>query len=171
MKLSHIFDEAKYQHIRRVLKALGPERIDKALTAFDDGKSNWSQCFFARAVQGEVDLNKASWKTIPADISKRGIIGPEYELMKLLGLSDAVSIRFVWQSFDSAHATGMTRKKLKSMIEEILAVESAKDISKEMEQFLNEVNFDPNQQMAMDCLVPKQASWPNNPVTERLTNA
>ena len=90
--------------IRRVLTALGPERIERGLTAFEDGGSNWSHCFFGRAFEGEANLT----------------LKPEKILMARLGLPTPVPIRIVYQTFDGANAGLMTKAQLRELIEAVL---------------------------------------------------
>ncbi len=81
-----LFYHGVRHQMRRVLQALGPERVDKAMTAFDDGQSSWSQCFFARAFP-EFDLASMN--------------SPEYFLATKLGFKGITPIRIVWHTFDS----------------------------------------------------------------------
>lgn len=107
--------------IRRVLTALGPERIEKGLTAFDDGESNWSECFFARALNGEADLSRC-WK-------------PEQKIMEVLNLPSHVPIRIVWNLFDQMSAWRnvqgpmlMDRKQFRLFIESVLDESRPKEV-------------------------------------------
>ena len=96
--------------VRRVIKALGDERTDKGLTAFEDGSSNWSDCFFARALSGEVNLNY------------EGEIG----VAKALGFTSTstrsgynlVPIRIVYRTFDG-NSTMISKDQMKRLISDI----------------------------------------------------
>lgn len=94
---------ANLQQIRRVLNAMGSERIEQGLTAFDNGASNWNQCFFARAFP-EFDL---SWT-------------PEGIIMQQLGIPSPVPIRIVYQTFDGVNKGLMTKNVLRTFIEAVL---------------------------------------------------
>lgn len=80
-----LFYHGVRHQMRRVLQALGPERLDKGLTAFDDGESSWSNCFFARALP-ELGLSTAR--------------NPEQVIAKELGFNGITPIRIVWHTFD-----------------------------------------------------------------------
>lgn len=96
-----IFYHGIRQQIRRVLDAMGDERIDKGLTAFEDGASNWQHCFFARAFKGELDLMAGN---------------PEYQLAKALGFgTNRVPVRIVYNIFDG-NGLDMTKDELKQFI-------------------------------------------------------
>lgn len=114
--------------VRRVLVALGPERIEKGLTAFEDGKSTWSECFFARAFdnialnQQQPGIGQApSWVKGQPKISQ-----PEWTLMHLLGFNTHVPIRIVWNLFDQhdswRHDTTQLMRKdvFRKFIEDVL---------------------------------------------------
>lgn len=89
------------QQIRRVLTLLGDERIDKGLTAFEDGSKDWGNCFFARAFMPER-------------------IHSEYDVCDILGLVDGkkrnvVPVRIVYRTFDEC-STMITREQLRDFI-------------------------------------------------------
>lgn len=81
-----LFYHGVRHQMRRVFQALGPERLDNAITAFEDGHSSWSDCFFARAFP-ELNLNSTP--------------NPEKLLASKLGFSGITPIRIVWHTFDS----------------------------------------------------------------------
>jgi len=98
-----LFYHGMRQQIRRVLDAMGPERIDMGLTAFETGMSSWSACFFARAFP-EVNLNS---------------VDPERKIAQLLGMGDnRVPMRIVYHTFDGA-SHFMTKQQLRKFIEDI----------------------------------------------------
>lgn len=157
MDIQDVFKEARYHHVRKVLQALGPDRVAKAMTAFENGASSWSECFFARALKDEVDLT--NYITLPLDIQKRRISNPEYQIMQALGIETVVPIRLVWHAFDSH---GMTRKQLQAMIDEILDDQP----SKETLDFINSIDFDQYETKELTCGVPvtqepEVVKWPN----------
>jgi hypothetical protein len=92
------------QQIRRVLTLLGEERVDKGLTAFEDGASNWSSCFFARAflperIYGELDVCRLL--NLTSTTTKHGY--------------NVVPVRIVYRTFDGC-STLMTEDELKEFI-------------------------------------------------------
>lgn len=116
--VSTMFYHGIRQNLRRVLVALGPDRVEKGLTAFEDGKSNWSECFFARAFKGEARLGR---------LNDREFIDPSKHICILLGdpgLKMLVPVKMLWHTFDSArsfHAgRQLTRKDLQKFISDVL---------------------------------------------------
>lgn len=97
MKLADVYYHGIRQQIRRVLVALGPERTEKGLTAFADGASNWSDCFFARAFEDEINLNKGN---------------PERKIMEALNIDSVIPVRIVWNLFDQIDSWHAGRAKL-----------------------------------------------------------
>jgi hypothetical protein len=72
--------------VRRVLKAMGEERILNGITAFETGASNWASCFFARAYPEERFYG-----------SKQA----EFRIAGLLGMgTNRVPMRIVYTLFD-----------------------------------------------------------------------
>lgn len=106
MELNNLFYIGIRQQIRRVLTALGPERTDLGLSAFEDGASNWHECFFARALaHDEVFLRE------------RGETG----VAKALGLvtqdgrPNLIPVRIVYCTFDG-NSKLITRQELNDFI-------------------------------------------------------
>lgn len=98
-----LFYHGMRQQIKRVLDAMGEERIDNGLTAFEDGGSNWSACFFARAFP-ELNLNS---------------FNPEAQIARALGMGDnKVPMRIVYHTFDGA-SHYMTKDQLKQFIVDV----------------------------------------------------
>lgn len=97
------------ENIRRVLTALGEEQVDKGLTAFEDGASNWSNCFFARALADDTSL---------ASYDPEGKIASILGLQKPDGSPNLVPIRTVWRTFDGASQL-ITAEELKKFITEV----------------------------------------------------
>jgi hypothetical protein len=114
-----------------VLEALGPIRVAKGMTAFEDGSSDWSNCFFARAFEGELNLTRY----------------PEGQIKEALKFQTIVPIRFVWTAFDSAKSTGITRDGLIKLIHEVQQQEH----SKAAEDFLKSITFDAEAPVEMAC--------------------
>ncbi len=94
MNVQDLFYHGIRNNIRRVVVALGEERTDKGLTAFEDGSHDWGNCFFARAFKGEFSLTQ-TWD-------------PETKICNAIGLLSAdgqpnkVPVRLVWRTFDGA---------------------------------------------------------------------
>lgn len=115
--------------VRRVIKALGEERTDKGLTAFEDGHSNWSDCFFARALKDDVNLNH------------EGEIG----VAKFLGFTspstksgyNLIPVRIVYRAFDG-NSSVLTKQQMRDLITNIRD-ETRPD---EVMQLLRSINFE-----------------------------
>ena len=112
MNVNDAFYHGIREQIRRVITALGDERTDKGLSAFEDGSHNWSDCFFARALRDEVDLNNCG--------------NPEIEVARALGLTSTgtqsgfnlVPVRIVYFTFDGASSM-ITAAQLKRFIQDV----------------------------------------------------
>jgi len=77
------------QQISRVLTAMGEKRVLDGISAFEDGASNWSACFFARAYP-EINLHR----------------DPENQIAELLGMGqNKVPMRIVYRTFDGMNIT------------------------------------------------------------------
>lgn len=106
MEVGNLFYIGIRQQIRRVLTALGPERTDLGLSAFEDGASNWHECFFARAL--------AQDETFRHERSEIGVA-------KALGLTYAdgrpnlIPVRIVYCTFDG-NSKLITRQELNDFI-------------------------------------------------------
>jgi hypothetical protein len=109
--------------IRRVLEKLGDERIDAGMTAFEDGASNWSQCWFARALAPER-------------------LRDETDVARILGFKNGsggwnlVPVRIIYRTFDGC-STLLTRDELAKLITDI------RDESRpsEVMQLLRSINY------------------------------
>jgi len=103
--VNDLFYHGIRQQIRRVLDLLGDERIDKGMTAFEDGEKNWSQCWFARALA-------------PARLHS------EDDVCRILGLTSTdgrpnrVPVRIIYRTFDEC-STFITRQDLINLITSI----------------------------------------------------
>lgn len=101
------------QNVRRVLVALGPERIEKGLTAFDDGASTWNDCFFARAFAGEAKLGHHNGR----------MMDPTNHICLLLDdpkLTMRVPVKLTWHAFDQAAGPHWTRGEMRKFVEDVL---------------------------------------------------
>lgn len=106
MNVQDIYYHGVRDQIRRVISKMTEDQLDRGMTAFENGASNWSHCFFARALRGEVNL----------DNYRDG--GPEQKIMRVLGIDTPVPIRIVYCTFDGLGRT-MTRKQLAQFIEDV----------------------------------------------------
>ncbi len=97
--IQDLFYHGIRQQIRRVLVLLGEERTDKGLTAFEDGSSDWSHCFFARALA-------------PARLNDEWCVARE------LGIDTVIPIRIVYRTFDG-QGRWINRDELKKFIEAV----------------------------------------------------
>ena len=91
MEVNNLFYIGIRQQIRRVLNALGPERTDMGLTAFEDGASNWHECFFARALAND--------EVFKADRDETGV-AKALGLLSENGTPNLVPVRIVYATFD-----------------------------------------------------------------------
>lgn len=133
------------QNMRRVLVALGPERIEKGLTAFDDGASSWDQCFFARAFQGEARLG------MTAD---RRYVDPSLHICQLLGDPAGnmlVPVKMIWHTFDKAqsfHAGKMmTQAEMKKFITDVMDEGTPVEVL----QLIRDTNYSNIEEMTFSC--------------------
>lgn len=90
------------EQVSRVLKLMTNDEIDAGLTAFEDGASSWSACFFARALPAlHLDAGQ-----------------PEQKLMDHFNFRTVIPIRMVYCTFDGAGAQ-MTAQALRQFIEAV----------------------------------------------------
>lgn len=106
MEVNNLFYIGIRQQIRRVLNALGPERTDLGLSAFEDGASNWHECFFARAL--------ASDKIFQHDRGEIGV-ARALGLVSKDGSPNLVPVRIVYCTFDG-NSKLITREELNEFI-------------------------------------------------------
>jgi hypothetical protein len=106
MEVGNLFHIGIRQQIRRVLNALGPERTDMGLTAFEDGQSNWHECFFARALAKDETF-----------INQRNEIGVAKALNLVYddGRPNLIPVRIVYATFDG-NSKLITRQELNDFI-------------------------------------------------------
>ena len=99
-----LFYHGVRHQIKRVLDAMGEDRISLGLNAFENGASTWSACFFAQAFP-EVNLQMGD---------------PEAKIADLLGMpGNKVPMRIVYRTFDGA-GVSMTKKGLVAFIQDFL---------------------------------------------------
>lgn len=107
MDLSTALYHGIYHQTRRVLTAMTDDQLDCGLEAFESGASNWSDCFFAMAFKGEVNLNNVA-------------NGPEYWLANRLGLgTNRIPIRIVYSLFDGVGNQFMSKSDLHRLMNDI----------------------------------------------------
>lgn len=118
-EMNTVMYHSNLQQIRRVLKALGPDRIEKGLTAFEDGSSSWSHCFFARAFSGEKHRYQIKSYTSPTQFLHE-VNEPERWIMTALDISSPIPIRIVYQTFDDCNRGLITKEALQKFISDVL---------------------------------------------------
>lgn len=123
MNVNDIFYHGIRSQIRRVLEALGDERIDAGLTAFEDGHSSWSDCFFARALA-------------PARLHNEVDVCRELNFFSTSGAPNLVPVRIIYRTFDGLSSM-ITKQELVKLIIEIRD-ESRPD---EVMQLLRSINY------------------------------
>ncbi len=136
------------QNIRRVLVALGPERIEKGLTAFEDGASNWSDCFFARAFEGEADLSRTPSKYGKLPFARHHAM-PTLYICDLLGdekFDLRVAVAMVWHTFDQ-QSLFIDRKSLRKFIEDVLDESRPSEVM----ELLRQVNYTDVESREFSC--------------------
>lgn len=137
------------QQITRVLKAMGEDRISQGLTAFENGASTWSACFFARAYP-EVRLAGLG-------------ANPELQIANLLGMGDnKVPMRIVYHTFDGVGIT-MTKKAMHEFIRAFLDEGRDPAVNNEIDKLIAGVNYEGAEEKAVDfaeCAVVNHApAW------------
>lgn len=108
--VNDLFYHGICHQVRRVVQALGEERTDKGLTAFEDGHSNWSDCFFARALKDEVDLN------IEGELGVAKALG--FKSQSTESGYNLIPVRIVYRTFDG-NSSCITRDQMKQLITDI----------------------------------------------------
>lgn len=135
------------EQITRVLKAMGEDRISQGLTAFENGASTWSACFFARAYP-EVNLT---------------IGNPEERIAELLGMpGNKVPMRIVYHTFDGC-GVSMTKKGMLEFIRAFLDEQRPKDVQDAIDSVLKGINYAGAEDKAVDftecAVVNHQPEW------------
>ena len=108
--IQDIFYHGIRQSMRMVLEKMGNERLDKGLTAFEDGSHDWGNCFFARAFKGEVNLNAVG--------DPEGVICQITGVLNRNGEPNRVPVRTIWHTFDHASRI-ITAAELKQFITDV----------------------------------------------------
>lgn len=129
--IQDLFYHGVRHSIRMVLEKMGEERLDKGLTAFEDGSHDWGNCFFARAFKGELDLQHTG--------------NPEFAICRAIGVlnrdgqPNVVPVRTIWHTFDHASRI-ITADELKQFIIDV------RDESRpaEVMQLLRSLNVSPS---------------------------
>lgn len=135
MNVKDAFYHGVRQQITRVLKAMGEDRIEKGLTAFQDGASHWGACFFARAYP-EVRLGSKG--------------DPEEQVAALLGMpGNKVPMRIVYRTFDGV-SLEMTKSGLKKFIEDFLDEQRPAEVTEAINDLLSKVNYQGAAETAID---------------------
>lgn len=96
--------------IRRVLGAMTEEEIDAGIDAFETGSSDWSNCFFARAL-----ANRPEFQAYRNELGVAMALGLQND--SRLGYN-LVPVRLIYHTFDSC-STFLTRDELKRLITDI----------------------------------------------------
>lgn len=113
------------EQITRVLKAMGEDRISLGMTAFENGASSWSACFFARAYP-EVNLHFQD---------------PEAKIADLLGMpGNKVPMRIVYRTFDGA-GISMTKDGMLKFIRAFLDDQRPAEMQAAMDDVLKGINY------------------------------
>ena len=129
MNVQDLFYHGVIEQIRRVCTALGPERLEKGLSAFEDGASNWSQCFFARALAGERLHDEHDVCRILGFYQAR--VGPKGERY-----TNPIPVRIIYRTFDSAGTT-LTKVQLYKILSDIMDESRPSEVM----DFLRTVNY------------------------------
>lgn len=150
-----LFYHGVRHQITRVLKAMGEDRISQGLTAFENGASTWSACFFARAYP-EVNLNMGD---------------PELKIAELLGMpGNKVPMRIVYRTFDGV-GTVMTRKAMHEFIRSFLDEQRDPSQQKAIDDLLSGVKYEGAEEKPIDfneCAVVNHApEWMNRDWAEK----
>lgn len=127
MDIRDAFYHGVRHQVRRVLEAMGPERIERGLTAFENGASNWSHCFFARAYP-ELSLNSGR---------------AEFQVAQALGMgTNRVPMRIVYTLFDGVGSkTTMTKGDLRKFIEGFLDEKRDPEVQKAIDDLIRSTDF------------------------------
>lgn len=142
--VKNLFYHGVRDQITRVLKAMGEDRISQGLTAFENGASTWTACFFARAYP-EVNL----------------VIGdPESKIAELLGMpGNKVPMRIVYRTFDGA-GISMTQKGMLDFIRGFLDEQRPAAVNEAIDSVLKGIKFEGAEERPLDfteCAVVNHA--------------
>lgn len=115
--------QAIAQQIKRCLEAMTDAQIERGLTAFEDGASNWSNCFWARVFEGGIAMVPQWYKAKNGKTYKRELVkddtamfpGIEWWIADRLGLESNIPVRIVYNLFDG-FGSQMKRADLRDFI-------------------------------------------------------
>lgn len=114
MKVADAYYHGIRHQVRRVLSAMTDDEIDRGIDAFETGSSNWSHCFFARAL--DMDEHKTEWH-LAIDPQFPRVEAPTIWIRNRLKLESHVPVRIVWHLFDGlGSGRTMSRDELKQLI-------------------------------------------------------
>lgn len=107
--------------IRRVLTQMAPDEVDAGLSAFEDGKQNWDDCFFARTIEHRTGMGFTELAKQRRDSGMRVGIAtdPEAILMDTYNIQTPVPFRIIYRLFDEVRGAQMDRKQLYNLISSI----------------------------------------------------
>lgn len=129
-----LFYHGVRHQIGRVLKGMGEDRVSQGLTAFENGASNWSACFFARAYP-EVNLN---------------IGDPEAKIAELLGMpGNKVPMRIVYTTFDGIGFV-MSKKGMHDFIRAFLDDNRDEAVQKGIDELIAGVKYEGAEEKPVD---------------------
>lgn len=130
-----LFYHGVRQQVRRVLEAMGPERVEQGLTAFETGHSSWSQCFFARAYP-ELQLHSKH-------PDRFGNTGPEWKIAAALDMgTNRVPMRIVYSLFDGFGGQHtMTKDDLRKYIRGFLDEIRDPEVDKAINALIDSTNL------------------------------
>ena len=145
-EVKDLFYHGVRHQITRVLKAMGEDRISQGLTAFENGSSTWSACFFARAYP-EVNLVMGN---------------PEERIAELLGMpGNKVPMRIVYHTFDGVGFV-MSKKGMHEFISSFLDEQRSPAVNAAIDDVLKGVKFEGAEEKPIDfavCAVANEQPW------------
>lgn len=105
MQFTDAYYHGVLHQVKRVLSAMTDEQIDKGLTAFEDGSSDWGNCFFARAFDQGYNNSRQQ---------------PEVWLSEKMGFGkNRIPVRLVYTLFDGVGKQMFTKAMLYKLISDI----------------------------------------------------
>jgi hypothetical protein len=142
-----LFYHGVRDQITRVLKAMGEDRISQGLTAFENGASTWTACFFARAYP-EVNLT---------------MVDPEAKIADLLGMpGNKVPMRIVYRTFDGA-GISMTKQGMLDFIRGFLDEQRPAAVNEAIDSIISGINYDGAEEKSLNfqecATVNHQPEW------------
>lgn len=126
MDVRDIYYHGIRHQVKRVLQAMGEQRVLDGISAFENGQHNWSACFFARAYP-DLKLHEQS--------------DPETVLMDKLDLP-RTPIRIVWHLFDNfGRGVTMSQKELHEFVRGFLDDQRDPIVQKNIEDLMRSMDF------------------------------